>query len=172
MVTAETDTGTPSRTSTIRSPELTSFTVRASRLYLRGQSHCNHRNAGGIEFKWRKNPAKVIWYNPESAERNMAIPPFWKNVPSRKFWKLYSLKTLAKMKKKTHKESHSKRVQHKHEKKFEKVGSRWRESCHPVCSEVLWMEVPPSRSKKHLHGRNNYGWYKSKGYKIKDETRK
>lgn len=85
MTIAEMSTGTPWSTSTIWSPESTSFTERASRLYFRGQSHCNHRNTGGIEFRWRKKPAKVIWYNAESAERSMAIPPFLKNVPSKKF---------------------------------------------------------------------------------------
>lgn len=37
-------------------------------------------------------------------------------------------------KKKTHKEGHSKGIQHKHEKEFEKVSGIWRKSGHPVCS--------------------------------------
>jgi hypothetical protein len=40
---------------------------------------------GGIELRWTKNPANVIWYSAVSAERRIAMPPLLKRVPRRKF---------------------------------------------------------------------------------------
>ena len=83
---AKTLTGTPCRTSLIRSPELTSFTDNASRAYLSGHIHCSHRNTCGIRLRWTKNPAKVIWYNPDRALRRSARPPSVMAEPRRKFY--------------------------------------------------------------------------------------
>jgi len=82
---AETLTGTPCRTSLIWSPELTSFTANASRAYLSGHIHCSHRSTCGIALRWTKNPAKVIWYNPDRALRSSARPPSAMAEPRRKF---------------------------------------------------------------------------------------
>lgn len=85
MRAAETLTGTPCRTSLIWSPELTSFTDNASRAYLSGHIHCSHRSTWGIVLRWTKNPAKVIWNNPERALRRSARPPSVMAEPRRKF---------------------------------------------------------------------------------------
>lgn len=82
---ADTSTGTPDNVSLIIRPEPTSFTAKASRLYFSGHIHCNQRSTGGIELRWTKNPAKVIWYSAERADSRIAIPPFWKRAPRRKF---------------------------------------------------------------------------------------
>lgn len=82
---AEMVTGTPCSTSTISSPELTSFTVNASSAYLSGHIHCSHRSTCGIESRCTKNPAKVIWYNPKRALRRNAMPPSDRAEPRRKF---------------------------------------------------------------------------------------
>jgi hypothetical protein len=83
---AEILTGTPWSVSSIIRPELTSFTDNASNANLSGHIHCSQRSTGGISFRWTKNPAKVIWYKAESAERRMAMPPFLNSVPRRKFY--------------------------------------------------------------------------------------
>ena len=83
---AETSTGTPCKTSSICSPELTSFTDNASSAYLSGHIHCSHRSTCGIELRWTKKPAKVIWYNPVIALRRIARPPSDMADPRRKFF--------------------------------------------------------------------------------------
>lgn len=88
---AETLTGTPCSVSLIIRPEPTSLTESASRLYFSGHTHCNHRRTGGMEVRWTKKPAYVIWYNAVRADSKMATPPFWKRVPSRKFYKKLGL---------------------------------------------------------------------------------
>ncbi len=57
MSAAETLTGTPSSVSWIISPDPTSLTESASRLYFRGQSHCSQRNTGGMSLRCTKKPA-------------------------------------------------------------------------------------------------------------------
>ena len=86
MRAAETLIGTPCRTSLIWSPELTSFTDNASRAYLSGHIHSSHRSTCGIELRWTKKPAKVIWYNPARALRRSARPPSLMAEPRRKFY--------------------------------------------------------------------------------------
>jgi hypothetical protein len=88
---AETSTGTPCKTSLIWRPELTSFTDNASSAYLRGHIHCNHRSTWGIELRWTKNPAKVIWYKPAKALRRIARPPSVMAKPRRKFFEACQL---------------------------------------------------------------------------------
>lgn len=83
---AEMSTGTPCNVSLIIRPESTSFTDNASNVYFSGHIHWSHRRTGGISPKWTKNPAKVIWYKAERAERRIAMPPFWNRVPRRKFY--------------------------------------------------------------------------------------
>jgi hypothetical protein len=78
-------TGTPWRVSSIMRPEPTSFTDRASRVYLRGQIHCSQRRTGGMALRCTKKPANVIWYSADKAERRIAMPPLWNKVPRRKF---------------------------------------------------------------------------------------
>ena len=58
---AETLTGTPSSESSIISPEPTSLTESASRVYFNGQSHCSQRRTGGMSLRCTKKPAYVIW---------------------------------------------------------------------------------------------------------------
>lgn len=82
---AETSTGTPWSESSIISPEPTSLTESASKVYLSGHSHCNHRRAGGMSFRWTKKPANVIWYSADRAESKMAMPPLLKRQARRKF---------------------------------------------------------------------------------------
>ena len=82
---AETVTGTPCRVSCISSPELTSFTETASSAYLSGHNHCSHRSTCGIELRWTKKPANVIWYSPLSAPSRSARPPSRIDAPRRKF---------------------------------------------------------------------------------------
>ena len=87
---AEMSTGTPCSVSWIIRPEPTSLTESASRLYFSGHNHCNHRRTGGIEFRWTKKPAYVIWYKAVRAESKMAMPPFWNRVPSKKFYRRWN----------------------------------------------------------------------------------
>ena len=54
---------------------------------MRGHNHCGHRNTAGMDVKWTKKPAYVIWYNAVRAERRIAIPPLWKSVARRKFYR-------------------------------------------------------------------------------------
>src|SRR5258708_34978904 len=89
---AETCTGTPCKTSLIWRPELTSFTDNASSAYLSGHIHCSHRRTWGIELRWTKKPAKVIWYKPNKALRRTARPPSDIAEPRRKFLKAGQLK--------------------------------------------------------------------------------
>jgi len=86
MRTAEMLTGAPFKVSLIKNPEVTSFTDSASSAYLRGHSHCSHRSTCGIDLRWTKNPANVIWYNPTSALRRSARPPSDMAEPRRKFF--------------------------------------------------------------------------------------
>ena len=65
---ADTFTGTPCSVSSIINPLPTSFTARASSVYFSGLIHWSHRRTGGIESRWTKKPAKVIWNSAASAE--------------------------------------------------------------------------------------------------------
>jgi len=85
MRVAEMFTGTPSKVSTIIRPDPTSFTHRASRVYLRGHSHWSQRSTGGMVLRWTKKPANVIWYRAESALMRVAIPPFSNTIANKKF---------------------------------------------------------------------------------------
>ena len=95
MRAADTLTGTPERVSWIWSPELTSFTASASSAYLSGHIHCSHRSTCGIELRWTKNPAKVIWYSVARALTRSARPPSDMAEPRRKFCSFWQRDTGA-----------------------------------------------------------------------------
>lgn len=124
---AETFTGTPSSVSWINKPEPTSLTDSASRLYFSGHNHCSHRRTGGIELRCTKKPANVIWYSADKAESRMAMPPFWNNVPSKKFyiWTDISKKARIPLWWITYEKRHSHTVKHQDKEKFEEIRGMW-----------------------------------------------
>jgi hypothetical protein len=120
MRVAETSTGTPCKTSLIWRPDLTSFTDNASSVYLRGHIHCNHRSTWGIEFRWTKKPANVIWYRAVKALRRIARPPSVMAKPRRKFFEECQLdkerrKHESERRKTAYKERHAYSVKYKDE---------------------------------------------------------